>query len=220
MTPEQAVTVRAVVFDLGGVLTTDPFAGMVAYAEDLGIPSSSIADAVRTGPQFQDVETGRSTMRDFLKWLCVDIETRYGVRVDIRRLAAALAAGQQVRPEMLVLVRDLRAAGARIGLLTNNAREAKSWWESGVLPLEEFDVVLDSSDLGVRKPDPEAFRITLDRLGLEPAEVAFVDDLAVNVDGARAVGLHGLVFEDPAQCRAELTALLDRSAPVTTTGNQ
>ncbi len=211
MIAPQFPPVKAVVFDMGGVLTTDPFEGMIAFANKIGIPGSFVADAVRDSAQFKAIETGESTMRDFLKWLCVDIETQFGVRVDIRELAACLASGQQVRPEMILLVRELHAAGLRLAVLTNNAREARSWWESGVLPLELFDLVLDSSELGLRKPDREVYYTALVRLGLTGREVVFVDDFQVNVDGALRAGLRGLTFGDPAQCRSELLAMFHRT---------
>lgn len=205
--------VQAVVLDMGGVLTVDPFAGMVAYAQELGIPDDVIVDAIRSSPQFRAVETGESTFRDFLKWLCASIERDHGVRVEIRRLADCLASGQQVRPEMPGLLADLRGRGLRLGLLTNNAREARSWWESGVLPLEVFDVVVDSSEEGVRKPDAEIYDRVASRLGSDPEQIVFVDDLQENVDGALAVGMRGLLFRDPEQCRQELAAMVSRSAP-------
>ncbi len=205
--------VRAVVFDMGGVLTTDPFAGMIAYADELGIPSSVIADAVRTSPEFKAVETGTSTIRDFLKWLCVGIEREFGVRVDIRQLAACLASGQEIRAEMPALIEDLHAVGMRLAILTNNAREARAWWESGVLPLDYFEAVFDSSDLAMRKPDPAIFDHVAFALELKHEEVIFVDDLQENVDGALTTGMRGLIFRDPIQCRWELMGMLARSSP-------
>lgn len=216
MSASAAAPVRAVLFDLGGVLTADPFAGMVSYAEELGIGAQVIADAVRDSDRFRAVETGASSMRDFLKWLCGDIEERHGARVDIRRLADCLASGQRIRPEMPALLTQVRDAGLRLALLTNNAREARSWWESGVLPLELFDTILDSSALGVRKPDPAVFRLALDRLGLAGREVVLVDDLQANIDGAVKAGLRGLRFVDPEQCRSELWSMLARSGAVAT----
>ncbi len=203
--------VRAVVFDMGGVLTVDPFEGMVAYATELGIAPQYIADAVRSSPEFEAIETGNGTIRDFLKWLCAAVEREFGTPVDIRRLAASLETGQVVRPEMVTLVEDLRAAGMRLGLLTNNAREARSWWRSGVLPLEAFELVLDSSALGLRKPDPEIFYTAVVQFDVRAEEVVFVDDLQANVDGALRAGLRGLLFKDPMQCRWELLAMLTRT---------
>lgn len=206
--------VRAVVFDMGGVLTIDPFEGMIDYARELGVPPTRIVDAVRSSPRFKAVETGESTMRDFLKWLCIDIEQEHGVRVDIRRLAECLASGQKVRPEMLELVSDLHASGLRLAVLTNNAREARSWWESGVFPLEVFETVFDSSELGVRKPDPEIYHLVSVRLNLYREQVVFIDDTEENVNGALKAGMRGLLFRDPAQCRHELTAMVNRTSPV------
>jgi putative hydrolase of the HAD superfamily len=95
-----------VVFDMGGVLTVDPYQAIKGYATELGIPSDTFVDQLR-GPEFAEVETGDRSMRDYLKFACRDVDARLGVRVDIRRLADCLAAGQQVRPEMTAMVEDL-----------------------------------------------------------------------------------------------------------------
>lgn len=90
-------TAAAVVFDMGGVLTVDPFEACRRYACELGLPSDTFVEQLR-GPVFAEVETGRRTVRDFLKFACRDVAERLEVPVDIRRLAECLAAGQRVRP--------------------------------------------------------------------------------------------------------------------------
>ena len=145
--------IEAVVFDMGGVLTVDPFQACRDYAAELSLPTNTFVDQFR-GPEFAEVETGERSVRDFLKFACRDVEERLGVSVDIRRLADCLAAGQRVRPEMVTLVQDLVRGGVKVGLLTNNAKEARSWWTSGILPVESFAVIVDSSEVGMRKPNP------------------------------------------------------------------
>ncbi len=194
------VPIRAVVFDMGGVLTVDPFEAARGYAEELGIPGETFVDQMR-GPMFAAVERGESTIRDYLKFACGDVQQRFTVAVDIRRLADCLAAGQQVRPEMVALVGELADRDVKLGILTNNAKEARSWWSSGVLPLEHFAAVVDSSEIGVRKPDPLIFAVTAQRLQLEPGEVLYFDDTAENVVGAASAGLVAEAFTDPAECR-------------------
>ena len=198
--------IAGVVFDMGGVLTVNPYEPLRDYAAVLEIPADTLVDQLR-GPQFAAVETGDSSMRDYLKWACTDVESRYGVRVDIRLLADALAAGQQVRPEMIRLVSDLIARGVKVGLLTNNVKEARAWWTSGVLPVESFAAVIDSSEVGARKPDPLIFEITADRLGCPPHTLLFFDDNDDNVTGAGAIGMVAELFTDPGQCRSGLRSL-------------
>ncbi|SBS79128.1 HAD-superfamily hydrolase subfamily IA variant 3 [uncultured Mycobacterium sp.] len=198
--------IDGVVFDMGGVLTVDPYAALRDYAVTLQIPEDTLVGHVR-GSRFAEVETGALSMRDFLKFACRGVEGRFGVRVDIRLLAEALAAGQQVRPEMVELIGELVSNGVKVGLLTNNAKEARAWWASGVLPLEFFTAVVDSSDVGVRKPDPRIFVITADRLGCPPERVMFFDDTPENVAGAQAVGMIAELFTDPESCRRTCTGL-------------
>jgi putative hydrolase of the HAD superfamily len=192
--------ISAVVFDMGGVLTVDPFEACRDYAVELGLPTGTFVDQLR-GPVFAEVERGERTVRDFLKFACRDAAERFGVRVDIRRLAECLAAGQQVRPEMVALVADLTDRGVPVGLLTNNAREARSWWNSGVLPVDSFTAIVDSSEVGLRKPDPRIFAVIAERMGRRAGELLYFDDMAENVAGATAAGLAGEIFSDPDECR-------------------
>jgi epoxide hydrolase-like predicted phosphatase len=194
--------IEAVVFDMGGVLTVDPFQACRDYAVELGIPADTFVDHLR-GPQFAKVETGNCSIRDFLKFSCSDVAERLGVNVDIRRLADCLAAGQQVRPEMVALVEDLAGGGVKVGVLTNNAKEARSWWTSGVLPVESFAAIVDSSEVGMRKPDPAIFALTAERIGCPPDRLLYFDDLEENVAGAAASGLVAALFRAPDDCRRD-----------------
>ncbi len=194
------MAVVAVVFDMGGVLTVDPFDACRGYARELGVPMDTFVEQLR-GPVFAEVETGVRTVRDFLKFACRDVAGRFDVEVDIRRLADCLAAGQQVRPEMVALIVDLTDGGVAVGLLTNNAREARSWWNSGVLPVGSFTAIVDSSEVGLRKPDPRIFAVIAERMGRRAGELLYFDDMAENVAGATAAGLAGEIFSDPDECR-------------------
>lgn len=197
----EARGISAVVFDMGGVLTVDPFEACRVYACELGIPADTFVDQLR-GPVFAEVECGQRTIRDYLKFACRDVSERLGVAVDIRHLADCLAAGQRVRPEMVALIGDLNAQGVKVGVLTNNAKEAASWWRSGVLPVESLTAVVDSSEVGMRKPDPAIYALTAERMGCRAEELLYFDDLDENVTGAVAAGLVGTLFTDAGSCRA------------------
>jgi HAD superfamily hydrolase (TIGR01509 family) len=149
------------------------------------------------------LEIGEITSREFFKYVCADVEACHGRRVDIRRLAAAAEEGQILDPAMLELVGEVRAACAT-ALVTNNVAEAG--WRGG-FPFDLFDVVLDSSEIGARKPDPAVYEALLGRLCRPAAEVAFVDDFAENLVPAAALGLATVLFTGIDDCRTALAAL-------------
>ena len=196
------MTVTALAFDFGGVLTVPPFAGLEAYGDELGLPAGTLTDWF-TGDAMAELEVGAISARDFFKRVCVECERRHGVRVDIRALAAAAARSEELDTEMLALVDEVRASRAT-ALLTNNV--ATATWRAS-FPFHLFDVVIDSSEVGLRKPDLAVYHLLLDRLGREPAEVVFVDDLERNVAAACSIGIHGLHFTGLDACRRLLANL-------------
>jgi putative hydrolase of the HAD superfamily len=112
---------------------------------------------------------------------------------------------------MIHRIRELRAEGYRTAILTNNVREWGRYWK-GSIPLELFDVVVDSCDVGLRKPDPSIFRLTCRRLGVVPEAAVFLDDTRNHVEAARQVGLHAILVRDPRDALAELDAILETAA--------
>jgi putative hydrolase of the HAD superfamily len=197
------VTVTAVAFDFGGVLTYSAFDGVATYSAELGLPEGALVRYFRDDPQMSRLEVGEITTREFMKYVCTDAERCHGTRIDIRRLAAAASEGERLNPAMIALVEELGHRGP-VALVTNNVAGA-AWRDS--FPYHLFTVVLDSSELGVRKPDPRIYATLLDRLDRRPAQVAFVDDLPRNTDAAAALGLRPVLFTDMDVCRAELTRL-------------
>ncbi|MFN2613624.1 MAG: HAD-IA family hydrolase, partial [Actinomycetota bacterium] len=110
---------------------------------------------------------------------------------------------------------EMIAAAVRIGahyhtaILTNNVKEWSDWRE--LVDAHIFDLVVDSSYEGMRKPDPEIYLLTCDRLGVAPARAAFVDDIPLNVAGASAVGLHAIQFTTTDEVLAQLRPLFPRA---------
>jgi putative hydrolase of the HAD superfamily len=118
-------------------------------------------------------------------------------------LLRRLFAGMAVDEAMLALVRDLRAAGLLVGLLSN------SWantYPDELLAL--FDAVVISGEVGLRKPDPVIYGLLLDKLAVPAARSVFVDDAPVNVAAAIELGMHGIRHEDANRTRAALTDLI------------
>jgi putative hydrolase of the HAD superfamily len=111
------------------------------------------------------------------------------------------------------LTRAKEQHGVRLALLTNNVREWEPRWRA-MLPADDlFDVVVDSSAVGLRKPDARIYELTLERLGLSAGACAFVDDLEHNCEAATDVGMHAVHYVTAEQAIAELDGLLQLSQP-------
>jgi epoxide hydrolase-like predicted phosphatase len=197
------VPITAIVFDLGGVITVPPFEGLVAYERELGLPTGALSRYFRGHELMHRLERGEITAREFWKTLGTEVEADHGVRLQLAEVAAAADQGSALRPEMLDLVRDLHGRYT-LALLTNNVKEAVTWREQ--LPHELFDVLIDSSAVGLRKPDPRIYELLLERLDRPAAEVVFIDDFEENLPPAAALGIATVVFDSPEQLRAELAA--------------
>ena len=120
---------------------------------------------------------------------------------------------EQIHPNepMIELMRALRGRGLRMALLTNNVREWEPHWRAKLPDVEEiFEVIVDSAFVGMRKPDPEIYELTLERLdgGLAAADCLFVDDVDVNCDTARALGMRAVHFVDNEQAIPAIEAAL------------
>jgi FMN phosphatase YigB (HAD superfamily) len=97
---------------------------------------------------------------------------------------------------MMALVHDLRAAGLRTGMLTNNVREFRPMWWAVADWHSMFDDIVDSHEVGIRKPNPAIYELAMARLGVSAGRTAFLDDLEHNVEAASARGMHGVLVED------------------------
>ena len=98
-----------------------------------------------------------------------------------------------------------------MALLTNNVREWEPRWRSMLPEIDEiFEVIVDSAFVGMRKPEPAIYELTLERLGggLGPADCVFVDDIELNCEAARELGWQAVLFEDTAQAKADVEAAL------------
>ncbi len=198
------MTITAVVFDLGGVLTGPPFGGIAGYEASLGLPERSISQYFRNDPVYHSLERGEISAREFWKSVGTRVQEEHGVRIDLRALAATTEAASHVRPEAIELVRSLHPAYA-LGLLTNNVAEAGVWRDQ--LPYELFDTVIDSSAVGVRKPDPRIYELVIEQLARDAREIVFIDDFEENLPPAAALGMQVIRFESTEQCRADLATL-------------
>ncbi|MBA3437308.1 MAG: HAD family phosphatase, partial [Thermoleophilaceae bacterium] len=113
--------------------------------------------------------------------------------------------------EMIDFMAELRDRGLRMALLTNNVREWEPRWRPLLPEIDDiFEVVVDSAFVGMRKPEPEIYQLTVERLGggVEPADCVFVDDIEVNCQTARQLGMAAVAFETTEQARAGIESAL------------
>jgi len=211
--PASDPTECAALFDFGGVFTESPFHAFASFAQEIEAPPDEVVEIV-FGPYHEDtdhpwhrLERGELSLADARDSIMALARSR-GLEIDPLRVLAGMSMGGVTRERLVEQVRALRQGGIKTALVTNNAHEFREHWRP-VLPLVElFDEVVDSSEVGMRKPDPAIFRYTLERLGRpEAAACVFLDDAESNVEAARALGIHGiLVGPDPAAAIAELLA--------------
>ena len=203
--------IRAVVSDFGGVLTSPLIEGFLAYQEESGVTVEELgramaraAEANGEHPLFE-LEKGRISEAEFSHRLQVQL----GDHFDFERLRTLYF--ERLRPNAPVIdfMRELRGRGLRMALCTNNVREWEPLWRAKLPELDEiFEVVVDSAFVGMRKPDPEIYGLTLDRLGVAAEEAVFVDDLEPNCETARELGMAAVRFEDADQAIAAVEEAL------------
>jgi len=208
MTHTVSGPITTVIFDFAGVVTSSPWGAMTeAGGGDIEL---------LIGPYHEDgdhpwhrVERGELPIAEWATEVAA-LGAAAGVEVDFTPLQALLGE-MTVHAQVVEHIRGLRADGYRLGLITNNVREGSATWRA-MVPLDElFDVVVDSSEVGMRKPNPAIYQHALDLLGgVDPSEAVFLDDSPGNVDGARRAGLHAIHVDDPDAALTELDALLRR----------
>ena len=208
--------IRAVVSDFGGVLTAPLLEGFARIQADIGVPPAAFGEALARAaaadggrnPLFE-LEVGAITEAGFLAMLERELAAVLGREVTLHGFGERYMGALAANDALFAYYRALHERGLRLALLTNNVREWEPLWRTK-LPVDEiFETVVDSGFVGVRKPDPAIFAILLERLALPAAACVLVDDIAVNVEAARALGFAAVHFRDTEQAIAELDALLD-----------
>jgi epoxide hydrolase-like predicted phosphatase len=199
----------ALLVDFGGVLTTNMWQGFDEFCRTEGIEQGMVRKLFKNEPgalaDLRLLETGEIEAAEF--------ERRFGARlgvVETEGLITRMFAAVRPEERLISAVRAARAAGVRTGLISN------SWGTSIYDPeaLQDlFDVAIISGEVGLHKPQPEIYLLAAERLGLEPEECVFVDDLRENVRGAEAVGMTAVLHRDPDATVARLEELLGLPLP-------
>jgi putative hydrolase of the HAD superfamily len=208
-------SVRAVISDFGGVLTTPMAEGLQRFSEHSAITLQELgtamaaAGAIRGENPLFALETGRLSESDFLAELSEELTRARGDEVSLEGFGEVLFAGLAPNERFLAFMRTLRGRGHAMAICTNNVREWSARWQAMIPVAELFDVIVDSSELGVRKPDPRIYEATLLALGVEPESAVFIDDLGINCEAATALGMRAVWFRHTEQAIADVEAALN-----------
>jgi putative hydrolase of the HAD superfamily len=200
--------IKAVICDFGGVLTTPLVRSFIAFQEhsgvsleELGSAMARLAESDGEHPLYR-LEKGQISEDEFLSKLSQELG---GVSL----LGFSDRYFEHLHPndEMIELMRRLREQGLRMALLTNNVREWEPLWRAKLPDIDEiFEVVVDSAFVGMRKPEPEIYELTVERLGdgIVAADCLFVDDNDVNCDAAEALGMTAVHYRENEQAIPEI----------------
>ena len=203
--------IRAVLWDFGGVILSSPFDAFDRYERERGVPPGLIRLVNATNPDSNAwalLERSEIDSAEFDR-LFAQESAELGHRVPGADVLALLAG--EVRPEMVDMLDRVIAAGYRTACLTNNVVSAdpRATRTDVQDVMERFEHVIESSKVGVRKPEVRFYEIACDTVGVQPHECVFLDDLGINLKPAKAMGMTTIKVTDPAAAIAELTSVLD-----------
>jgi epoxide hydrolase-like predicted phosphatase len=196
--------VKGLLTDFGGVLTTNVFDSFKAFCEAEGLPPDSVKRTFRENPEalaeLRALERGDLTVEEF--------EPRFAPHLGITEtsgLVERLFEGVGPDEAMIEAVRRAHAGGIRTAVVSNSwggtSYDVADWRSL-------FDAIVISGEVGLHKPGPEIFELTLKEIDLPAAECVFIDDLRENIAGAEAVGITGILHRGPDSTLPELERLL------------
>lgn len=232
--------IEGVIFDYGGVISARFFDGLEGFERSMGYPIGSVNrlmfgdtmnhlvaeqsggdpmdGAYDDGPihDFHLLEMGRLSLAEYMTGLVERAPDIIGRPLDFDAYTE-FSRSMPILVQWPVVheIQRLRDERVRLALLTNNVKEFGSSWRA-TFPVDElFPVVVDSSEVGMRKPDPRIYELTCERIGVAPTNAVFLDDNEDNVAAADALGIETVhVGRDPRQTITDLRAILDRRGVV------
>ena len=197
--------------DFGGVLTSPLSEGFLAYQEESNVSLEELGQAMGRAAETHGehplyaLERGELSEREFADRLERELPDGFS----LTRLREVYFERLVPNAPMIEFAGSLRERGVRTALLTNNVREWEPLWRAKLPEVDElFEVVVDSAFVGLRKPDNAIFELTLERLGSVAGDCVFLDDLDVNCQAARELGMAAVRFEDTDGAIAAVEAAL------------
>jgi putative hydrolase of the HAD superfamily len=211
--------IDAIISDFGGVLTSPLMNSFVAFQdssgislEELGLAMAAVAQRHGANPLFE-LETGRLTEVAFLSSLAAQLTEQVGRTIELHGFGEQYFEHLHPNDRLIDYMRQLRDRGYKMAICTNNVREWEPLWRAK-LPVDEiFDVVVDSAFVGTRKPERRIYELTIERLGVPAAAALLIDDIELNCDAARELGMQAVWFRSTEQAIEDTEAALAGRSP-------
>ena len=197
------MAVRAVIWDFGGVFCGSPFEALADVARERDIDAHQYFQIIfgsydrDTDHPWHRLERGEITL-EVAREEIMELGRRDGIDADPFHffIAMAKSGGGAAREDVVEFAKGLKQGGIGTALITNNAAEFRAHWQKAIPVADLFHHVIDSSEVGLRKPDPKIFELALERLEIEPGSAVFLDDFEGNVAAAERVGIRGILVEN------------------------
>ncbi len=205
MNDQPILTIRAVIFDLGGVLLRTPdFGPRERLAASLGYSRFALETLFFGGQSGTAAQLGEISTQQHWEFIR---QTLGLTQPGFERFLEQFWGQDEMDYALVDAICSLRPQ-RRTALLSNNFSDLRRWLVEKWAVADAFDELIISSEVGILKPDPRIYQLTLSRLGVQAAEAVFVDDFLHNVEAARALGLHAVHFRNSDQALTELRTLL------------
>ena len=197
--------IKAIIFDFGRVISAQkPPSLFLSYEDELGLEPGTINSIMFDSEAWQEALVGRKTAEEF--WYEIGPELGLNSVNEVDAFRHRYRADEEINEGVLELIHLLHG-NFKLAVLSNSPPGLTQWLADWNV-LNFFEVVFCSGDEGIAKPDPKAFELTLERLGLKPNEAVFIDDTREHVQAARKLGLHGILFTTAEELEEELVRLL------------
>jgi epoxide hydrolase-like predicted phosphatase len=200
------VTIKAVIFDLGGVLVRTEFPEVRQRLEKrLGFPPGTVGAIIWGSEDWELAQAGRISYEEY--WARVGAALGFSSQEEIAQFRREYFSGDRVDGELVSLIGELRPH-YKIGLLSNAPDKLDTWLDQEWGIKDLFDAIVYSAKAGMVKPDPSIFHLILDQLDVTPSESLFIDDYPRNIDAALALGMQAIRFTSTEALRDELQRYL------------
>jgi putative hydrolase of the HAD superfamily len=215
------MTIAAVIWDFGGVITSSPFDAFNRYEAERGLPRDTIRRINATDPHDNAWALFERAEIDAARFDTLFTAEAAALGHDIRGEDVLKLLSGDIRPRMVAALDAIAAAGMALGCITNNVPAGKGAGMAGTEAKAEaiaaimarFDHVIESSKAGIRKPDPRIYAMMCEALSVDPARCVYLDDLGINCKPAAAMGMTAIKVTGEEQALADLSKVLSLPLP-------
>jgi len=198
------MTIKAIIWDIGGVIArTEDQTPRNQFASEVGVTRAKLEELFFSGEQGTRLQLGEITTPELMTYIGTELGLPEGL---FSTLEERFFAGDRVDYELVDFIRTLKI-DYKIGIISNAWPDVAGLlerWDIG----DAFEHIVGSAEVGIMKPDPAIYHLSLDGLGVKPEEAIFVDDFLHNIEGCQNVGMHGVHFKNPGQAMDAIKAIL------------